>query len=85
MAYIIERNSQFCVVAYDGIDPRTNKERRRWDAAGKSRADAEAVAERLTAARDGARERTTSGLTVREYLLEQWMPRRHVPLPRRRT
>ena len=77
MAYIIQRNSQFYVVAYDGIDPRTNKERRRWHPAGTSRADAQAIAERLTAARDGARERTTSALTVREYLLEQWMPRRH--------
>ena len=77
MAYIIQRNSQFYVVAYDGIDPRTNKERRLWHPAGRSRADAEAIAERLTAARDGARERTTSALTVREFLLEQWMPRRH--------
>ena len=77
MAYIIQRNSQFYVVAYDGIDPRTTKERRRWHPAGTSRADAQAIAERLTAARDGARERTTSALTVREYLLEQWMPRRH--------
>jgi len=77
MAYIIERKSQFYVVAYDGVDPRTNKERRRWHAAGRSRADAEAIAARLTVARAGALERTTSALTVQEYLVEQWMPRRH--------
>jgi hypothetical protein len=56
MAYIISRNSQFYVVVYDGIDPRTNKERRRWHAAGRLRADAEAIAERITAERDGARD-----------------------------
>ncbi len=60
MAYIIERSSQFYVVAYDGIDPRTNKERRRWHAAGRSRADAEAIAERLTVARVGPPQRTSA-------------------------
>ena len=77
MAYIIGRNSRFYVVDYDGVDPHTNKERRRWHPAGRSREDAEAIAARLTATRDGARERTTSALTVGEYLVEQWMLRRH--------
>jgi hypothetical protein len=30
MAYIIERNAHLYVVAYDGNDPRTGKEQRRW-------------------------------------------------------
>jgi integrase len=77
MAYIIERHSRFYVVDYDGVDPHTNKERRRWHPAGRSRADAEAIAARLTAARNGVRERSTSALTVGEYLVEQWMPRRY--------
>jgi hypothetical protein len=29
MAYIIERKDRFYVVAYDGLDPLTGKERRR--------------------------------------------------------
>lgn len=46
VAYIIERNDRFYVVAYDGNDPRTGKERRRWHPAGRCRADAEAIAAR---------------------------------------
>ena len=34
MAYIIERNIRFYVVAYDGIDPLTGRERRRWHPVG---------------------------------------------------
>lgn len=49
MAYIIERKHRFYVVAYDGIDPATGRERRRWHPAGHSRADAEAIAARLDA------------------------------------
>ena len=76
MAYIIERNERFYVVAYDGSDPRTGKERRRWHPAGRSRADAEAIAARLSAERQGARERPMSALTVEQFLLDVWLPRR---------
>ena len=37
MAYIIERKNRFYVVAYDGLDPLTGKERRRWHPAGHDR------------------------------------------------
>ncbi|HUF99610.1 MAG TPA: site-specific integrase [Ilumatobacter sp.] len=76
MAYIIERNDRFYVVAYDGNDPYTGRERRRWHPAGTCREDAEAIASRLNAERRGARERITSALTVEQYLLEVWLPRR---------
>ena len=45
MAYIVTRKNRFYVVSYDGIDPSTGKERRRWQLMGASRADAEAIAE----------------------------------------
>ena len=76
MAYIIERNDHFYVVAYDGNDPRTGKERRRWHPAGRSREDAEAIAERLSAERQGTRARATSALTVEQFLRDVWLPRR---------
>ena len=47
MAYIVQRNHRFYVVAYDGIDPITGRERRRWHPAGESRGDAEAIAASL--------------------------------------
>lgn len=49
MAYIIQRKDRFYVVTYDGIDPATGRERRRWHPAGHSRADAEAICARLDA------------------------------------
>ena len=30
MSYIVQRHSRFYVVAYDGLDPLTGRERRRW-------------------------------------------------------
>jgi hypothetical protein len=76
MAYIIERSARFYVVAYDGADPQTGRERRHWYPAGRSRTDAEAIAERITATRRGERIRPTSALTVSAFLLDTWMPRR---------
>ena len=55
MAYIIERNDRFYVVAYDGNDPLTGRERRRWHSAGRSRTDAEAIAATVASERsDGS-------------------------------
>jgi hypothetical protein len=76
MAYIIQRNNHFYVVEYDGIDPRTGKERRRWHPAGRSRDDAEAIAARLEQDRDAARVRTTGSVTVETFLTDKWLPRR---------
>lgn len=79
MTYIVQRKSRFYVVAYDGIDPITGREQRRWHPAGHSRADAEAIAANLDcklAAVDTAT--TADPLTVARYLNEQWLPiRRH--------
>jgi hypothetical protein len=37
MTYIVQRKDRFDVVAYDGLDPLTGKERRRWHPAGRDR------------------------------------------------
>lgn len=47
MASIIRRKDDFYVVAYDGVDPLTGKERRRWHPVGHDRAEAEGCAARL--------------------------------------
>ena len=78
MAYIVHRNHHFYVVAYDGVDPITGRERRRWHPAGESRGDAEAIATTLT-----VRSVLTAPaglLTVGTFLAEQWMPRRRTQL-----
>jgi hypothetical protein len=82
MAYIVQRNHRFYVVAYDGIDPITRRHRRRWHPAGRSREDAEAIVARLATDQEARRERSTSRLTVGAFLIEAWMPRRRRELRR---
>jgi len=40
MTCIVQRQDRFYVVAYDGLDPLTGKERRRWHPVGHDRHDA---------------------------------------------
>ena len=76
MTYIVERTNRFYVVAYDGIDPATGRERRRWHPAGHNRADAEAIAARLDAITSADAVIATGQLTLGRYLTEQFMPMR---------
>ena len=78
MAYIVHRDHHFYVVAYDGIDPITGRERRRWHPAGRSRGDAEAIAACLAVRREVTA--PAGSLTVGSFLAEQWMPRRRTQL-----
>lgn len=80
MAYIVTRNSRFYVVVYDGIDPLTGRERRRWHPAGASRIDVEAIAATLDAAASPPADAATRSLTVGRFLTEQWMHRRRAQL-----
>jgi len=47
MIYIVNRRDRFYVVAYDGGDPISGRERRRWHPAGTSRGDAEELSQQL--------------------------------------
>ena len=80
MAYIVTHNSRFYVVAYDGINPLTGRERRRWHLAGASRLDAEAIVATIDAAASPPADPSTRALTVGRFLTEQWMPRRRPQL-----
>ena len=79
MTYIVQRKSRFYVVAYDGIDTLTGRERRRWHPAGRSRVDAEAIAANLDLELAAVEAPVAADpLTVARYLTEQWLPvRRH--------
>ena len=76
MAYIISRNSRFYVVAYDGVDPATGRERRRWHPAGSSRADAEAIASSITETNRVPIPRGRDAVTLGDYLTDTWLPER---------
>jgi hypothetical protein len=76
MAYIVTRNNRFYVVSYDGIDPTTGKERRRWQLAGTSRADAEAIAESLTESPGARIALGRDAVTLADYYRTAWLPKR---------
>ena len=78
MAYVTEKRGVFYAVIYEGRNPVSGRERRRWHRCD-DRRDAEAVAENLTERR--ARQRHTgSSLTFAEYLLGQWLPAKEATL-----
>ena len=80
MAYITSRNDRFHVVAYDGRDPITGRERRKWHPAGKCRADAEAIAATLTDAKAVDTAEAARPTTFGRFLTEVWLPCRRAQL-----
>jgi hypothetical protein len=76
MSYIVQRKDRFYVVAYDGLDPLTGKERRRWHPVGHDRDEAEAVRRRLELESPDQQPATGGPITVATFLHETWMPRK---------
>jgi hypothetical protein len=72
MTYSVQRKDRFYVVAYDGLDPLTGKERRRWQPVGHNRDEAE-----LVAAPDRSRYRGRRALPRRSGSPRR-IPHRHV-------
>jgi integrase len=77
--YVTRKGNRWYAVIYEGLDPITGRERRRWHAAGTSRADAERLAERLAKPRNGRNDGARS-LTVGAYLTRRWLPGKKVNL-----
>ena len=68
--YVARKGDRYYAVIYEGADPITGRERRRWHPAGTDRADAERVAAELARRRhDDGYER--SSLTVAVYLTQR--------------
>ena len=74
MTYIVQRKDRFYVVAYDGLDPLTGKERRRWHPAGHDRHDAELVAARIDRDNAGAAPARGGPVHLGEFLTDTWLP-----------
>jgi integrase len=78
VAYVTEKRGVFYAVIYEGRNPVSGRERRRWHRCD-DRREAEAVADDLTERR--ARQRHSgSSLTVAEYLLGRWLPAKETTL-----
>jgi integrase len=78
MAYVVEKAGVHYAVIYEGTNPVTGHERRRWHRCP-SRAEAETLARRLGSQRTRLRQ-AGSMLTLGEYILGQWLPAREAAL-----
>jgi integrase len=72
--YVVRKGNQHYAVIYEGLDPLTGRERRRWHPAGADRAEVEQLASRLAAAWVRDRSPRQSGITVAVYLTQRWLP-----------
>jgi integrase len=78
--YVARKGNRYYAVIYEGIDPITGRDRRRWYPAGLDPDVAQALAAELADRhrRDGGRER--SSLTVAVYLTQRWLPAKQLTL-----
>ena len=74
MSYIVQRTDRFYVVAYDGLDPLTGRERRRWHPAGSDRDEAEALAAGSDVDRAGAPPARGGPIRLGDFLRSTWLP-----------
>jgi hypothetical protein len=68
--YVAQRRGRYYAVIYEGLDPVTGRERRRWHPAGTNRADAERLAIEL-AGKETRRADVLRSLTFGAYLTNQ--------------
>jgi hypothetical protein len=77
--YVARKGNRWYAVVYEGSDPITGRERRRWHPAGTKRADAEQFAARLAAELEGRNDEVRA-LTFGAYLTTRWLPAKRVVL-----
>lgn len=77
--YVARKGDRWYAVLYEGLDPVTGKERRRWQPAGTTREEAEELAVRLAAELNGRNDNVRS-LTFGAYLTGQWLPGKKITL-----
>lgn len=77
--YVARKGDRWYAIVYEGLDPVTGKERRRWQPAGTSREDAERLAASLAAELNGRQDDARS-LTLGVYLTARWLPAKKVAL-----
>ena len=72
--HVAKKGRRYYVVIYEGVDASTGRPKRRWHAAGETRAEAEKLlAELVKRVHDGDY-RSPDKITVGDYLLHRWLP-----------
>src|SRR5271155_3465548 len=77
--YIVRKGGRFYAVIYEGRDPLTGRERRRWHPAGCNEDAARRLASELACAHTNDRPIRAS-LTVAIYLTQRWLPSKRLTL-----
>lgn len=66
--------SRWYAVVYDGVNPATGKEKRRWVPAGTRRSDAEKLVNEMARRCHEGEPTVTEKVTLGDYLIERWLP-----------
>jgi integrase len=72
--YTAKKGNRYYAVIYEGVDPATGKERRRWYSAGPRKSDAEKLVTELVKRRNDGDYRAPEKITLGAYLTEKWLP-----------
>ncbi len=72
--YVVKKGKNYYAVVYDGVDPGTGKEKRKWVSAGPRKGDAEKLVTELVKRRNQGASVAVEKLTLGQYLMERWLP-----------
>jgi hypothetical protein len=72
--YTAKKGNRYYAVIYEGIDPATGKERRRWYPPGTRKAEADKLVTELVKRRNDGDYRAPEKITLGAYLTEKWLP-----------
>lgn len=72
--YVVKKGKNYYAVVYDGVDPGTGKEKRKWVSAGPRRGDAEKLVTELVKRRNEGVSVAVEKLSLGEYLTGRWLP-----------
>ena len=72
--YVAKKGNRWYTVIYDGINPATGKEQRRWVGAGTRKGDAEKLVTDLVKRRNEGESTVTDKASFGSYLVDRWLP-----------
>ena len=72
--YTAKKGNRYYAVIYEGVDPTTGKERRRWYPAGPRKSDADKLVTELVKRHNDGDYRAPEKITLGTYLVERWLP-----------
>jgi integrase len=72
--YTAKKGNRYYAVIYEGVDPATGKEKRRWYPAGPRKSDADKLVTELVKRHNDGDYRTPEKITLGAYLTEKWLP-----------